>query len=160
LVIRGILLSGSSFSIDLKIEMSRRSIVLAIIIVGLIIAFGAYVCASLVVSYSNVGSFEGKLQEIGFEINHASSRIAPDLQFLPPQETVVCQNQTQFIQEALLVNSTGIFRGSSTVFLLDGVHFYAITTDNRTSMILGYEYTPSLPSPLDAVIIYWFGSNS
>ena len=134
--------------------MSRKSFALVIIIVALT-TFVAYVTASLVVTYSNVASFKDKLQKIGFQII-PDSTLAIDFQFLPYKITIVCQNQTQFIQEALLVDSTGRL----IVYLVDGVHFYSdISRDNRTGEFLGYEYTPPLPNPLDSVLIYWFGKN-
>jgi hypothetical protein len=143
-------LSSHYFSWHLK-NKPRKFIALVIITV-VSISFVGYVCWSLVVSFSNITSFRDKLQKDGFRIIPASSRIVPSFMFLPPEITIVCQNQTQFIYEARLVNSTG---WGADVYLLDGVHFYAITIDNRTSEPLGYEYGPPLPSPLNAVIIYW-----
>ena len=90
-----------------------------------------------------MASFEDTLTKKGFRILYA-----PDIhhftKFLAPEETIQCQSETQFINEALLVNSTGAYKGANAVYVNGWVSFYAITVDNRTNRALGYEYTPPL----------------
>ena len=123
---------------------SRKFKALVIIIVASA-SFVGYVCWSLVSWFGSVASFKDTLQKDGFTVISASDFLGfRDFMFLPPEITIHCQNETQFIYEARLANSTGVFGGGSTLYLLDGVHFYAITIDNETRETLGYEYTPPL----------------
>jgi hypothetical protein len=114
-----------------------------VIIIVVSAIFAGYVCWSLVSWFGSVASFKDTLQKDGFRVISASDFLGfRDFMFLPPEITIHCQNQTQFIYEARLTNSTGEGGGDSILYLLDGVHFYAITVDNYES--LGYEYTPPL----------------
>jgi len=122
---------------------SRKFKALVIIIV-VSTSFAGYVCWSLASWFANVASFKDTLQQDGFTVISASNFLGfQDFMFLPPEITTHCQNQTQFIYEARLTNATGLWT-RNILYLLDGVHFYAITMDNVTGETLGYEYTPPL----------------
>lgn len=141
--IMAIHLSGTSFSWHLK-NKSREFIALVIIIV-VSVSFAGYICWSFVSWFSSIASFKDTLQKDGFTVISASDFLGfRDFMFLPPEITIHCQNQAQFIYEAYLTNSTGEWGGGSTLYRLDGVHFYAITIDNNTRETLGYEYTVPL----------------
>ena len=131
--------SSSSFSWHLKNKSRKLKALVIIIVVST--SFAGYACWSLASWFASVASFKSTLQKDGFTI---ISAVDGDFMFLPPEETIHCQNETQFIYEAFLTNSTGQSRGGNTVYLLDSLHFYAITVDNRTFEPLGYEYTPPL----------------
>jgi hypothetical protein len=133
----------TSFCLHLK-NKSRKFKALVIIIV-VSVSFAGYVCWSLVSWFASIASFKDTLERDGFRVISARDFFGfRDFMFLPPQITIHCQNETQFIYEARLTNSTGEWGGSSILYLLDGVHFYAITIDDRTREALGYEYTPPL----------------
>jgi hypothetical protein len=133
---------------------SRKFIALVIIIV-VSVGFLGYVCWSLVVSFSNVAAFTDKLQKDGFTITpYSDTSLAfggVNMAF-PVSVTIVCQNQTQFIYEARIINSTPM---GPFVYLMNGAHFYVVGYGSFSYEWAGYEYTPPLPSPFDSMIIWW-----
>jgi hypothetical protein len=132
--------SHALFSWHLK-NKSRKFKALVIIIV----VFAGYVCWSFVSWFASIASFKDTLEKEGFRVISARDFFGfRDFMFLPPQITIHCKNETQFIYEARLTNSTGEWGGGSVLYLLDYVHFYAVTIDDRTRQSLGYEYTPPL----------------
>ncbi|MGA2308296.1 MAG: hypothetical protein ABSG57_01955 [Candidatus Bathyarchaeia archaeon] len=131
----------SFFLGDLKTKSRKFKALVIIIVVSA--SFAGYVCWSLVSWFGSVASFKDTLQKDGFTVIAASDFFGfRDFMFLPPEITIHCQNQAQFIYEARLANSTGEW--DNVLYLLDSVHFYAIRIDNYTNEFLGYEYTPPL----------------
>jgi hypothetical protein len=129
----------TSFSWHFK-NKSRKFKALVIIIA----VFAGYVCWSFVSWFTSIASFKDTLEKQGFRVVSAHDFGFRSFLFLPPQITIHCQNETQFIYQAHLTNATGPWGGSSVLYLLNYVHFYAINLDNDTRQSLGYEYTPPL----------------
>jgi hypothetical protein len=121
---------------------SKVCIALAIVVV--LAGFVGCVCWSTL-SWISADSFRETLQKDGFIIIQASDG---SFLWLPPLTSVTCQNQTQFINEARSLNTTGRLLGGNSIYQLDIFRFYAVTQDTT----FAYEYTLPHPSFLDPLI--------
>jgi hypothetical protein len=124
----------------------RNSKVGIVLVLVVVMSFVGYVGLSMLFWISNVASFGETLRKYGFTIVQATDGPFPSFLWLPPQNVITCQNQTQFLYEARSLNATGEFLGN--IYQLDIFHFYAVTSDT----MLAYEYTPQYPSSLDPLI--------
>ena len=124
----------------------RNSKVGLVLVLVVVMSFVGYVGLSMLFWVSNVASFGETLRKDGFPIVQASDGSFPSFLWMPPQNVITCQNQTQFVNEARSLNTTGMFLGN--IYELGIFHFYAVRSDT----MLAYEYTPPYPSPLDPLI--------
>ena len=145
----------------MKTLFRRNSkVCITVVIVVVLASFVGYGCWSMLSMISNTADFSETLQKDGFTIIQATDGPFPSFGWWPPPNIITCQNQTQFIQEALSLNATGQLLGNQDaeraclLYQLDFFHFYAVTSDT----MFAYGYTPPGPSSLDALIIAPFSS--
>jgi hypothetical protein len=119
---------------------------LALVTIVVLASFVGYVCWSWI---SKVGSFRETLQKDGFTIIQATSWPIPSFLWLPPRTSITCQNQTQFINEARSLKTTGQLLEGNFIYQLDTFQFYAVTSDIDSA----YEYTLPHPIFLNALLI-------
>lgn len=126
----------------------NSKVCIALVIVVVLAGFVGYVCWSMFSCISNVASFRDTLLKDGFTIIQATGAHA-DFLWLPPPTSISCQGQTQFINEARSLNTTGRLLGGNFIHQLDIFQFYAVTPDTN----FAYEYTLPHPSFLDPLLI-------
>jgi hypothetical protein len=132
-----------------KMLYKRNSkVCIALVIVVVLASFVGYVGWSMFHLISNAASFRDTLQKDGFTIIQATGAHF-DFLWLPPPTSISCQNQTEFINEARSLNTTGRLLGGNFIYQLDIFHFYAVTPDTN----FAYEYTLPNPSFLDPMLI-------
>jgi hypothetical protein len=124
--------------------MRNSKVFIALLIVVVLAGFVGCVCWSTL-SWVSADSFKETLQKDGFTIIQAFDG---DFLFLPPLTSITSQNQTQFINEARSLNTTGRLLGGNFIYQLDIFRFYAVTNDT----MFAYEYTLPHPSFLDPLI--------
>jgi hypothetical protein len=129
----------------------NSKVCIALVILVVLASFVGYVCWSMFSCISNAASFRDTLQKDGFTTIQATSA-PPDFDWLPPPTSISCQNQTQFINEARSLNTTGRLLGGNYIYQLDIVHFYAVTPDTN----FAYEYTLPHPSFVDPLFVPYF----
>lgn len=96
---------------------------------------------------SKADSFRETLQKDGFTIIQAKSGPIPSFLWLPPRARISCQDQTQFINEASSLKTTGQLLGGNYIYQVDIFQFYAVTSD----IDFAYEYVLPHPSFLDTL---------